>query len=131
VPRITVLLADDSRAVLTDLQEELSKEFSIAGMVENGEEAIRDVYRLDPDILVLDISMPGLNGIQVASHLRDARARTKVLFLSIHEQSEYISAAFSAGACGYVTKRHLATDLPRAIREVFAGQTFLSPSLRK
>jgi DNA-binding NarL/FixJ family response regulator len=131
VPRITVLLADDSRAVLTDLRDELSKEFSIAGMVENGEEAVRDVYRLDPDILVLDISMPGLNGIQVAAHLRDARARTKVLFLSIHEQSEYISAAFSAGACGYVTKRHLATDLPRAIREVFAGQTFLSPSLRK
>jgi DNA-binding NarL/FixJ family response regulator len=131
VPRITVLLADDSPAVLTDLQEELSKEFSIAGMVDNGEAAIRDVYRLDPDILVLDISMPGLNGIQVASRLREARARTKVLFLSIHEQPEYISAAFSAGACGYVTKRCLATDLARAIREVFAGQTFLSPSLRK
>lgn len=131
MPRITVLLADDSRAVLTDLRDELSKEFSIAGMVDNGEEAVRDVYRLDPDILVLDISMPGLNGIQVASHLHDARARTKVLFLSIHEQSEYISAAFSAGACGYVTKRRLATDLPQAIREVFAGHTFLSPSLRK
>lgn len=131
MPTITVLLADDSRAMLTDLREELSKEFSIAGMVDNGEEAIRDVYRLDPDILVLDISMPGLSGIQVASLLRDAGARTKVLFLSIHEQSEYISAAFSAGGCGYVTKRHLATDLARAIHEVFAGQTFLSPSLRK
>jgi two-component system, NarL family, response regulator DegU len=131
VPRITVLLADDSRAVLTDLQEELSKEFSIVGMVDNGEEAVRDVYRLDPDILVLDISMPGLNGIQVATRLRGARARAKVLFLSVHEQSEYISAAFSAGACGYVTKRCLPADLARAIREVIAGQTFLSPSLRK
>jgi DNA-binding NarL/FixJ family response regulator len=131
VPRTTVLLADDSRAVLTDLRDELSKEFSIVGMVDNGEEAVRDVYRLDPDILVLDISMPGLNGIQVATRLRGARARAKVLFLSVHEQSEYISAAFSAGACGYVTKRRLATDLARAIREVIAGQTFLSPSLRK
>ena len=131
MPRISLLLADDNHEVLADLRDELSKEFSIAGMVNNGDEAISDVYRLDPDILVLDINMPGLNGIQVASHLRDARVRTKVLFLSIHEQSEYISAAFSAGACGYVTKRHLATDLARAIREVFAGQTFLSPSLRK
>jgi two-component system, NarL family, response regulator DegU len=131
LPTISVLLADDNRAMLTDLRDELSKEFSIAGAVDNGEEAIREVSRLDPDILVLDITMPGMNGIQVACHLRDAHARTRVLFLTIHEQSEYISAAFSAGACGYVSKRRLANDLATAIREVFAGQTFLSPSLRK
>jgi DNA-binding NarL/FixJ family response regulator len=131
VPTISVLLADDNRALLTDLREELSKEFSIAGMIDNGEQVISEVRRLEPDILVLDITMPGLNGIQVASRLRDARARTRILFLTIHEQSEYISAAFSAGARGYVTKRRLSTDLAPAIREVFAGQTFLSPSLRK
>jgi len=84
---ISVLLADDNRAMLTDLREELSKEFSVVGTVENGEEAIREVLRLDPDVLVLDNTMPGLNGIQFASHLRDVHARTKILFLSIHEQS--------------------------------------------
>jgi two-component system response regulator DegU len=128
---ISVLLADDNRDMLTDLRDELSREFSIAGMVDNGEEAIQEVSRLNPNILVLDITMPGMNGIQVACHLRDSHAKTRVLFLTINEQPEYIAAAFSAGACGYVSKRRLATDLATAIREVFAGQTFLSPSLRK
>lgn len=128
---ISLLLADDNRDMLTDLRDELSREFLIAGMVDNGEEAIQEVFRLNPNILVLDITMPGLNGIQVACHLRDSHAKTKVLFLTINEQPEYIVAAFSAGARGYVSKRRLATDLATAIREVFAGQTFVSPSLRK
>lgn len=128
---IRVLLADDNRAMLADLQDELRKEFSIAGAVDNGEEAIREVLRLDPDVLVLDITMPGLSGIQVAARLHDSRVRTKVLFLTIHEQAEYISAAFAAGASGYVTKRRLGADLAPAIRQVFQGQVFLSPSLRR
>ena len=131
MPKIQVLLADDNRAMLTDLRDELSKEFSIRGAVDNGEEAIREVLRLDPDILVLDITMPGLSGIQVASHLRDCQVRTRILFLTIHEQPEYVAAAFSAGATGYVTKRRLGLDLANAIRQVFQGQTFLSPTLQK
>jgi CheY-like chemotaxis protein len=82
-PRFSVLLADDNRAMLADLGDELSKEFAIAGAVDNGEEAIREVVRLDPDILVVDITMPGLSGIQVASHLRDSHVRTRILFLTI------------------------------------------------
>jgi DNA-binding NarL/FixJ family response regulator len=131
VATIRVLLADDNRAMLAELRDELSKEFAITGAVDNGEEAIREVLRLDPDVLVLDVTMPGLSGIQVASHLRDSHSRTRILFLTIHEQPEYISAAFSAGASGYVTKRHLGSDLSVAIRQVFDGQTFLSPTLRK
>jgi DNA-binding NarL/FixJ family response regulator len=130
VAQISVLLADDNGDMLTDLREELGKEFAIAGTAENGEEAIRAVVRSDPDVLVLDIAMPVLNGIQVASRLREIHPRTKILFLSIHEQAEYISAAFSAGACGYVSKRRLAMDLASAIREVFDGRTFLSPTLQ-
>ena len=131
MPKIQVLLADDNRAMLTDLRDELSKEFSIRGAVDNGEEAIREVLRLDPDILVLDITMPDLSGIQVAAHLRDCQVRTRILFLSIHEQPEYVAAAFSAGATGYVTKRRLGLDLANAIRQVFQGQAFLSPTLQK
>lgn len=128
---IRVLLADDSEAVLAELRGELGEEFEIVGTAENGEEAIQAVLRFDPDVLVLDIAMPGLNGIQASLRLRASHPRTRILFLSIHEQPEYISAAFSAGASGYVTKRRLASDLARAIREVFLGNTFLSPSLEK
>jgi DNA-binding NarL/FixJ family response regulator len=131
VATITVFLADDNGAMLTDLRDELSKEFEIAGTAENGQEAIHGVLHLDPDVLVLDITMPILNGLQVATRLHDIHPRTKILFLTIHEQPEYISAAFSAGASGYVTKRRLASDLALAIREIFGGGTFLSPCLEK
>ena len=128
---IRVLLVDDNGQMLADLRDELSDEFEIAGTAENGEEAVREVLRLDPDVLVLDLNMPGMNGIQVASLIREKHPRTKILFLTIHEQPEYISAAFSVGACGYVTKRRLASDLRLGIREAYDGREFLSPSLQK
>jgi len=131
VALIRVLLVDDNGEMLTDLRDELSAEFEIAGTAENGEQAVREVFRLEPDIVVLDITMPVMNGLQVASLLREKRSATKILFLTIHEEPEYISAAFSAGACGYVTKRRLASDLRVAIREVYDGRNFLSPSLQK
>lgn len=128
---ISVLLADDSETVLAELHGELCNQFEIVGAVANGRDAVDAVLRLDPDVLVLDITMPILNGIQAASCLRESHPRTKILFLSIHEQSEYISAAFSAGASGYVTKRRLVKDLAAAIREVVEGHVFLSPSLHE
>jgi DNA-binding NarL/FixJ family response regulator len=131
VATIRVLLVDDNGEMLTDLRDELSADFEIAGTADSGEEAIREVLRLDPDVIVLDITMPVMNGLQVASSLRDMHRRTKILFLTIHEEPEYISAAFSVGACGYVTKRRLASDLALAIREVSVGRNFLSPSLHK
>jgi DNA-binding NarL/FixJ family response regulator len=131
VATIRVLLVDDNGEMLTDLRDELSAEFEIAGTADNGEEAIREVMRLDPDVIVLDLTIPLMNGLQVASSLRDMHRRTKILFLTIHEEPEYISAAFSVGACGYVTKRRLASDLALAIREVSVGRNFLSPSLHK
>jgi len=114
VATIRVLLVDDNGEMLTDLRDELSAEFEIAGTADSGEEAIREVLRLDPDVIVLDITMPVMNGLQVASSLRDMHRRTKILFLTIH-----------------VTKRRLASDLALAIREVSVGRNFLSPSLHK
>jgi DNA-binding NarL/FixJ family response regulator len=131
VATIRVLLADDNGAMLAELRNELGEEFEISGTAENGEDAIRAVLRLNPDVIVLDITMPVMNGLQVASFVRERHLRTKILFLTIHEEPEYISAAFSVGACGYVTKRRLASDLALGIREVFDGRRFLSPSLRK
>ena len=128
---IRVLLVDDNGVMLADLQDELGHEFEIVGTAQDGEEAILAVTRLDPDVLVLDITMPGLNGFQVATLLRESHRRTRILFLTIHEEPEYVSAAFTAGAYGYVSKRRLASDLAHAIREVFDGRRFLSPTLQK
>lgn len=97
----------------------------------NGEETISAVQRCDPDVLVLDISMPKLNGIQVAARLHDSGCRTKIVVLTIQEHPTYISAAFSAGGSAYVTKRHMGSDLAAAIRAVFEGHSFVSPSLRE
>jgi DNA-binding NarL/FixJ family response regulator len=129
VAKIRLLLADDTETVLVELRQRLGHEFEIVGAVEDGEKAISAVQRLDPDVLILDISMPVLDGLQAALRLRDAHCRTKVIFFTIHEQREYVSAAFSAGASGYVAKRHL-IDLIPAIRAVFQGHSFVSPSLQ-
>ena len=125
---ISIVLADVNASVLADLREELDDEFRILGTAANGDEAIREALRLDPDVVVLDITMPVLTGLQVASRLQQAHTRTKVLFLTIHEEPADISAGFSAGALGYITKRRLYSDLPRAIREVFEGRKLLSTS---
>jgi DNA-binding NarL/FixJ family response regulator len=131
VTRIRVLLADDHEDFLRQLRGELDPEFEIVGTAENGEAAVDAIGRLDPDVLVIDISMPILDGLHAAARLRDTRCRTKIIFLTIHEQSDYVSAAFAAGATGYVTKRHVGSDLVPAIREVVRGHTFISPSLRR
>lgn len=126
-----MVLADDSVAMLAELSGKLGEEFEIVGTAVNGEETIRAVQRSDPDVLVLDISMPNLNGLRVASRLHEGGSRTKIVFLTIHEQPGYISAAFSSGGSAYVTKRHLTSDLVPAIRAVLEGQTFISPSLQR
>jgi DNA-binding NarL/FixJ family response regulator len=131
VSRIRVLLADDHEDFLRQLRGELDPEFEIVGTAENGEAAINATARLDPDVIVIDISMPILDGLQATARLRDTKCRTKIVFLTIHEQSDYVSAAFAAGASGYVTKRHVGSDLVQAIREVFRGHTFISPSLHR
>jgi DNA-binding NarL/FixJ family response regulator len=131
VATIRVFLVDDNGAILSDLQDELGYKFEIAGTAQNGEEALQAVQRLNPDVLVLDITMPGLNGLQVAARVHGNHPRTRILFLTIHEEPEYVSAAFNAGALGYVSKRRLASDLAPAIREVFEGRTFLSPTLHR
>ncbi len=128
---IRVLLADDNRAMLTDIRSELDQHFEIIGTAANGKEVLKAVFELDPDVVVLDITMPFLNGIEVASYVHAGNCRARILFLTIHEEPEYISAAFAAGATGYVTKRRLASDLATAVREVFDGRKFLSPGLHE
>jgi DNA-binding NarL/FixJ family response regulator len=122
-----VLLADDLRDIRERVKELLQEDFDIVGSVQNGQEAIQAASVLNPDLLILDISMPGLSGIQVASRLCESGCRTKVVFLTIHEDRDYVEAAFSAGASGYVCKSRVATDLIPALQSALRGKSFISP----
>jgi len=121
-----VLLADDLPEMLETLTQLLRDHFEIVGYAQDGEEAIKAATTYNPDLLVLDIEMPFRNGIQVASHLRDSGCRAKVIFLTVHEDLDYVEAAWSVGAQGYVLKSRIATDLLPAVEEVLQGRRFIS-----
>jgi len=124
-----VLLADDHESILAQVRLTLGEEFHVVGAVDNGRAAVDEVRRLNPDVLVIDISMPVLDGLQAVSQLQSINHRTKVVFLTVHEDQEFVAAAFSAGASGYVTKGDLTTDLVPAIHEALEGRSFTSPSI--
>jgi DNA-binding NarL/FixJ family response regulator len=130
VDRIRVVLADDHREVIAKIRGILGDEFEIIEAAENGKRAVSAVLELDPDVFVTDISMPLLNGLQAARSIQKTNSRVKIIFLTIHEDRDFIAAAFSAGATGYVTKRRLSTDLVFAIEEALKGHTFVSNSIR-
>jgi DNA-binding NarL/FixJ family response regulator len=87
--------------------------------VEDGKRALDTTLGLDPDVLVLDVSMPVMNGFQAASRLRDSKSRTEIVILTTYVDEEYVEVAFSSGASAFVTQQHLETDLVTAIRQVF------------
>jgi DNA-binding NarL/FixJ family response regulator len=128
VDKIRVVLADDHQEVIAKVRGILGAEFEILEAAENGHQAVSAVLELDPDVLVTDISMPILNGLQAARSIRMANCRAKIIFLTVHEDLDFVAAALSAGAMGYVTKRRLSIDLVFAIHEVLKGNTFVSNS---
>jgi DNA-binding NarL/FixJ family response regulator len=121
-----VLIADDLAEMLETVTQLLRDEFEIVGYAQDGEEAIKAATTLNPDLLVLDIEMPFRNGIQVASHLRYSGCRAKVIFLTAHEDPDYVEAAWSVGVLGYVIKSRMANDLLPAVKEVLQGRRFIS-----
>jgi DNA-binding NarL/FixJ family response regulator len=127
VAKTRVLLADDHQTMLSRVRRELGEEFEIVATVTDGKAAVEAALLYDPDVLVTDISMPVMDGLQVASALKANHSRAKIVFLTIHEDADFFDAAFSAGASGYVTKARLSTDLIVAIRHVLRGHKFLSP----
>ena len=125
-PRI--LLADDRHEMLREISELLESEFEIVAALQTGG-LIEAALHLDPDLIVLDISMPIVNGITAACHLRKSASRAKVIFLTVHEDPAFVAAAVSAGALGYVLKYRVSIDLIPAVREVLQGHAFASPSV--
>src|SRR6201982_2749097 len=121
-----VLLADDLPEMLRTVTQLLRDDFEIVGYAQDGEDALKAAVNCDPDLLVLDIEMPFRNGIQVASHLRDSGCRVKVIFLTVHEDRDYVEAAWCVGALGYVLKSRIAPVLPHSVQESLQGRKFIS-----
>jgi DNA-binding NarL/FixJ family response regulator len=129
VAKIRVVLADDHRRIIAMVRQTLGKGFEVVGAVEDGKQAVDAVLALNPDALVIDISMPVLNGFQAAKQLRTADCRAKIIFLTVYEGADFVDEAFSAGASGYVNKSRLSTDLIPAIHEAMLGRIFISAPL--
>jgi len=121
-----VLLVDDSDAMLARASAVLSRNCVIVGAVKDGTAAIDAAKALRPDVIVLDISMPGMTGLEVAANLRDAGLTAAVVFLTVHDDEEFVVAARQAGGTGYVVKLRLVSDLNVAVQEARAGRSFVS-----
>jgi DNA-binding NarL/FixJ family response regulator len=129
--RIRILLADDHTLVLEGLKRLLAAEFELVGMVGNGRELLAIAGKLMPDVVLLDISMPLLNGIEAARQLKKILPDIKIIILTMHDEKTYITEAFRAGASGYLLKRSAASELAYAIHEVVKGRFYLTPLIAK
>jgi DNA-binding NarL/FixJ family response regulator len=125
--RPRVLLVDDNDAMLTRAATVLRASCTIVGAVKDGRAAIEAASALRPDVIVLDISMPMMTGFEVAASLRESGSTAAVIFLTVHEEDEFMALARDVGGLGYVAKPRLTADLANAVREVCAGRPFVSP----
>jgi DNA-binding NarL/FixJ family response regulator len=130
---IKVFLVEDHQMVREALREVLSKEpnIKVVGEAGNAQEALKQVIAVEPDVIVLDIRLPDLNGIEVSARLRDAGSRAKVVGLSAFSDKRFVTAMLRSGATAYVTKSAAGTELVRAIRAVAADQGYFSPEIAR
>ena len=128
--KIRVFLADDHPAMLEKIVDLMESTYEIVGTATDGRTALNEVANQCPDVLLMDISMPIMNGIEAAENLIRMGTKTKIIFLTVHDDPDFIKAALATGASGYVIKSHVATDLIPAIREALAGHRFISPCIR-
>ncbi len=130
-PRLRILIADDHPVVLAGIKALLNgdPEVELIGEARDGQTALEMAIELAPSIMVLDLSMPGLNGVDVVRHLSAQLPTCKVVVLTVHEDRSYLRKLIEVGAAGYVLKRSAAEDLLRAIRAVSSGGIYLDPSI--
>lgn len=124
-----ILLADDHPALLAETARLLGQEHEVVGTAADGLELLSAAECLDPDLIVLDISMPGLDGFGAARRLKQAGCRSKLIFLTVWEDADFAREAMALGADGYVVKSRLASDLMPAVAEALAEHHFVSPTL--
>jgi DNA-binding NarL/FixJ family response regulator len=121
-----VLLVDDLTTVLHAVAKVVEGSFEIVGMVSDGQAALDATLALKPDIVVLDISMPGMSGIDVARELQINGSEAKIVFLTVHEDTDILATCLAAGGLGYVVKVLMETDLIPAMNDALAGRKFVS-----
>lgn len=131
MPRVRILLADDHTVMRSGLKLLLEREpgFSVIAEAADGRTAVEMVDRHSPDVVVMDIAMPNLNGIEAAGRVTDAHPKTAVVMLSMHSDEAYVLRALKAGARGYLLKDSAESDLIAAVRNVSQGKTFFSPAI--
>ncbi len=131
--KITVLLADDHRLLREGIKSLLEKagDIEVVGEASEGGEAVAKAQSLSPDVVLMDITMPGINGLEATRQIKSLKPNIKVLILSMHESNQYISQFLRSGASGYVLKDSAASELVGAIHAVFQGDAFLYPSIAR
>ena len=125
--RPRVLLADDHALLLGAFEKLLAGEFDIVGQVADGRALVAAAEKLQPDVIVLDISMPLLNGLEAGRQIKQKSRSVKLVFLTMNEDADLAAEAFRSGASGYVLKRSAASELTTAIREVMQGRSYITP----
>ena len=125
--RYRVVLADDNEAMRDALATHLGPEYLLVGSVTDGRALVETALELHPDVGIVDISMPIMNGIAAASEIKRRGSKMKMIFLTVNEDPDFVRAAFAAGASAYVVKRRMATDIPKALIAVLSGHEFISP----
>lgn len=128
VPRARILLADDHKGMRDRVVRLLEPEFEVIGAVEDGSALLEAASQMRPDVCVIDISMPLIGGIEAATQLKDSNSTAKIIFLTVHDDPDFVQAALETGALGYVLKSRMASDLRSALKGVIAGRLFISPS---
>lgn len=128
-PRYRIVLADDHTIVAEGLSRLLQLDFDLVAQVENGQKAVQAARQFRPDVVLLDISMPVLNGIEAARLILEDDPDIKLVFITMHADAMYVREAFRAGACGYLLKRSAASEIALAIQTVMQGGFYLTPLL--
>jgi DNA-binding NarL/FixJ family response regulator len=126
-PRI--LIADDHQILAEGLRGLLEPEFEVVGVVADGRDLVAAAEKHRPDVIVADVTMPSLNGIEAAVQLRDVGVKSKVVFLTMHRDVAYARRAMGAGAAGFVLKHSVASELVTAVREALRGRTYVTPMI--
>jgi DNA-binding NarL/FixJ family response regulator len=128
--RPRVLIADDHNVVAEGLRSLLEKKYDVVGMVANGRELLAEAPKLKPDVIVLDIGMPLLNGLDAAARLNSSVPQTKLVFLTMKDDPNLAAAALKLGAVAYVLKHAAASELLKAVSEVLQGRSYVTSKLR-
>ena len=125
------MVAEDHAAVRTSVVRLLSKNYDVVGTVNDGRALLEATDTMQADVLVVDLSLPVISGIEAAGILKKTEHPSKIVFITVHDDPDFVRAAREVGALGYVLKQQMSTDLTEAVEKAYAGEWFTSPSVRR